>query len=207
MKLSTVILVVVIAVVGVAVVGLGSVYYLLPTATYSVASRSMEPSLQLDEIVQSTAARGYCVLKSPKMGDIIVMKHNGFVYMKRLVAGPGETVQMKDGRLHLNGVPVKLTALGPDPNDTGAQRWRETLPNGKTYDILDQGSDGPFDNTAAVTVPAGHWFVLGDNRDNSADSRVPRTEGGVGFVAGDQLCGVATAIVGSRNPARRNLKL
>jgi signal peptidase I len=103
----------------------------------------------------------------------------------------------------INGKPVKLMPDGvgaaeeDDGSDQPAHRFIETLPNGVSHLIFKLRDNGRLDNTAEVTVPAGQLFVLGDNRDNSADSRVPLREGGVGLLPIDNLVGRADAVVGS----------
>ncbi len=79
-------------------------------------------------------------------------------------------------------------------------RYRETLPDGRTYVTSDWGTDGPLDNTDVFTVPAGHYFMMGDNRDNSQDSRVPAEVGGVGYVPAENLEGEAQIILMSWKP-------
>jgi signal peptidase I len=118
----------------------------------------------------------------PARGDVVVFrlpKDDATDYVKRLVGLPGDRIQMKQGLLYINDAPVARERLGdfvgPDPcgpSTAGVKRWRETLPNGKIYETLDCVDNGYYDNTKVYTVPEGHFFVLGDNRDNSTDSRV-----------------------------------
>jgi signal peptidase I len=155
----------------------------------------------------------------PERGDIVVLKsplgHED--YIKRVVGLPGDTVQMKDGAFWLNGKPVARRAIAPaeievSPN-TGCARfpqfrtaradgvevcrypaYRETLPNGVSYDILDADPDSLTDNTQLFEVPEGHVFLMGDNRDNSADSRVPPEVGGLGVLPVENVIGRAEFI-------------
>jgi signal peptidase I len=136
----------------------------------------------------------------PERGDVAVFKlpaDPGKDYIKRVIGLPGDTVQMQDGQLYINGEVVQreLTGTFTDSDPLGrqisAQIYRETLPNGVTYDTLDLGPSGS-DNTPEYQVPAGHFFMVGDNRDNSADSRVPGS--GVGFVPYENLVGRAEII-------------
>ena len=154
----------------------------------------------------------------PKRGDVVVFRHpvSGQDYIKRLVGLPGETVQMIGGVLHINGQPVQLeddgvfeevmAAQGPQRlrprcengpvGEGGAclkSRQIETLPEGRSHPVLNIGRQSS-DDTPVYNVPAGHYFFIGDNRDNSTDSRVPQQAGGVGFVPYENLIGRADRI-------------
>ena len=155
----------------------------------------------------------------PERGDVVVFRHpvSGRDYIKRLIGLPGETVQVKQGVVHINGTPVELeddgvfeeemTAQGPQrlrprcengPVGEGGtcakSRQIETLPNGVSHAVLNIGNQ-QSDNTGVYTVPAGHYFFIGDNRDNSADSRLAQQVGGVGFVPYENLIGRADRIM------------
>jgi len=107
---------------------------------------------------------------------------------------------MIDGLLHINGVAVKReraqdyidSDVGQYP--TRVRRWRETLPNGVSYETLDRVENSLYDNTAPYLVPPGHFFMMGDNRDNSNDSRVSPASGGVGYVPFENIIGRAEII-------------
>ena len=154
----------------------------------------------------------------PERGDIVVFKHplDRVDYIKRVIGLPGDTVQMKGGVLWLNGQPVKkeriadfFAPIGPhnlcripqfrslDAHGTPVcryPRFRETLPGGRTYEVLDFGPT-PQDDTEAVVVPEGRLFLMGDNRDNSEDSRFPTVAGGgVGLVPEANVVGRAAVI-------------
>ncbi|MBX3514983.1 MAG: signal peptidase I [Xanthobacteraceae bacterium] len=135
----------------------------------------------------------------PKRGDVAVFrnpKDEGTDYIKRVIGLPGDRIQMNNGQLFINGQPVKreLVAdwISDDPGMEGkaVKRYRETLPNGVTYETLDL-SDSYYDNTPEYLVPAGHYFMMGDNRDNSTDSRV---QSAVGYVPFENFIGRAEII-------------
>lgn len=153
----------------------------------------------------------------PDRGDIVVLKspRTKDDWIKRVVGLPGDTVQMKDGVFWLNGKPVPKVPAAPvdivvsansdcnTPIDqqyraADAQgraicrypRFRETLPNGRSYDVMDL-AETPQDNTEPAIVPEGHVFVMGDNRDNSEDSRFDPLLGGIGMLPVENLVGRA----------------
>jgi signal peptidase I len=137
----------------------------------------------------------------PQRGDVIVFKwpvDNSTDYIKRVIGLPGDTVQMINGQLFINGKAVPKVFIGNDVETDEhdgthpARRYRETLPNGKSYYVLDLDPNGPGDNTQVYKVPPGEYFMMGDNRDNSADSRFEM--GGFGFVPAKNLVGKAEFI-------------
>ncbi len=136
----------------------------------------------------------------PKRGDVIVFKtpaDNATDYIKRLIGLPGDKVEVRKGILWLNDreVPRRPVADFVQPLEDGRElrtpRFEEELPGGPKYFVLDERPNGPGDNYGPVTVPSGHYFMMGDNRDNSADSRTPVHLHGVGFVPFDNLVGRA----------------
>jgi len=134
----------------------------------------------------------------PQRGDIVVF-HNeptGDDYIKRLIGLPGDTIQMKQGRLYINGTELERVQVGTgvdrdsSETDVPVTLYNETLPNGVVHTIQEISDDQPLDNTSVYTVPAGHYFMMGDNRDRSADSRVLSQ---VGYVPAGNLEGKAEA--------------
>jgi signal peptidase I len=193
---------------------------------YSYASC---PSLRIAKLGINIDAKDICGFmdgdntrimgSEPERGDIIVFRHpvHGSDYIKRLIGLPGDSIQMKNSVLYINGEPVKLEDAGifsevyapqgpmgnrpsckNGPVGNGAicekSRYIETLPNGVSHDILDI-RDQRSDNTGVFHVPPGHYFFMGDNRDNSLDSRFPQAAGGVGFVPFENLIGRADRVI------------
>jgi signal peptidase I len=153
---------------------------------------SMAPALRVgDKVITLKYAEG----SAPKRGDVIAFplpKDVSAVYFKRLIGLPGERIQMISGLLHINGGPVKRERIEDfiDTDENGrtirAKRWRETLSNGIIYETIDLIDKGFYDDTPVYTIPPGHYFVIGDNRDNSTDSRVLSQ---VGYIPADSIIG------------------
>ncbi|MFQ5783453.1 MAG: signal peptidase I [Alphaproteobacteria bacterium] len=141
----------------------------------------------------------------PERGDVAVFKlprDNSTDYIKRIIGLPGDRIQVTGGVLFINGEPipreriedfVETDAFG---NTRRVTQYRETLPNGHSYRVLDRTINGRLDNTGVYEVPKGHYFAMGDNRDNSLDSRVLD---GVGFIPAENLVGRADIIFFSTN--------
>ena len=200
---------------------------------FFIPSESMLPTLLTgDQLIVSKFPYGYSYLSTslrilpqmegrilgrlPERGDVVVVKspreHDDWI--KRVVGLPGDTVQMKDGVLFLNGVAVPKVPETPADITVSANtdcvgqyaqyrvtqpdgsaicrypRFRETLPNGKSYDVLDLG-ETPQDNSAPVIVPENRLFLMGDNRDNSEDSRFSSLVGGLDLLPIENLVGRA----------------
>jgi signal peptidase I len=138
---------------------------------------------------------GRVFASEPERGDVVVFrlpKDPSIDYVKRVIGLPGDRIQMINGVLHINGTPVKRQQIEDfvetDDNgrETHIKQWRETLPNGVSHRTLDIIENGFYDNTKEYVVPAGHYFMMGDNRDNSSDSRV---ENQVGYIPAENLVG------------------
>ena len=181
---------------------------------FSIPSGSMRPTLlEGDYLFVTKWAYGYSnhslpfspdlfsgriFGSQPERGDVAVFKfppNPSLDYIKRVIGLPGDRVQMRDGQLFINGEPVQRERVGEidNPDITEMSRpvevWRETLPNGVSYDTFDLTPNGIGDNTREFVVPPAHYFMMGDNRDNSTDSRFS-----VGYVPEDHLVGRANII-------------
>ena len=187
--------------------------------TFNIPSGSMEGTLLVgDYLFVSKFSYGYTHYSlpfsppvfsgrifgsQPKRGDVVVFRlpsDDSVDYIKRVIGLPGDRIQMIDGLLHINGVAVKRErAEDYIDRDEGSRpmhvkRWRETLPNGVSYYTLDRIEHSDYDSTPPYVVPHGHFFAMGDNRDNSLDSRVAPASGGVGYVPFENIVGQAEII-------------
>jgi signal peptidase I len=183
---------------------------------FSMLSASMKPTLLIgDSFVAAKYAYGYgpysfpgfsmlfagrIFAAQPRYGDVVVFRlprEPMSDYVKRVVGLPGDSIQVTHGLLHINGTPVKseriedLVETDASGRVTRGKRWRETLPNGASYVTLDLVDEGYYDNTPVYAVPAGHFFVMGDNRDNAQDSRI----GQFGTVPFENLIGRVDRII------------
>jgi signal peptidase I len=195
---------------------LATIFRSLAYEPFHIPSGSMKPTLlEGDYIFVSKPSFGYSrysfpfglplfsgrILDDvPEAGDVIVFKlpsQPSINYIKRLVGMPGDTIQVRSSRLFINGelIPQERVEDFIEEMSDGSlkriPRYIETLPNGNHYYVLNEMENSPLDNTPIYRVPEGHYFFMGDNRDNSADSRVLNS---VGFVHYDYLVGRATGV-------------
>ena len=193
---------------------------------FNIPSESMLPTLLVgDYLFVSKYAYGYsrhslpfsppvgsgrAFEDMPARGDVAVFKlpkDNSTDYIKRIIGLPGDRIQVRNGVLYLNDEPVKRERVDDfvyreaRGNVYRFPRYRETLPNGKQYMTLDMFQNTDTDNTDVFVVPEGHYFAMGDNRDNSIDSRVAR--GGVGYVPAENLVGRAEFLFFSTDGSAR----
>jgi signal peptidase I len=185
---------------------------------FTIPSESMRPQLLVgDYLISSKYTYGYSryslpfslnlfkgriLGRDPKRGDIVVFKwprNTKLDYIKRLIGLPGDTVQVKNGRVYLNGKALMRESAGEEAivehrgGSRVVTRFRETMPNGHSYITYNMTNNGNFDNTPVYRVPPGHYFMMGDNRDNSLDSR------DWGFVPAQNLVGRGERILVSVN--------
>ena len=190
---------------------------------FTIPSASMEPNLyEGDYIVVSKWSYGYSkhsipfspplfdgriMGSAPKRGDIVVFKlprDDKTDFIKRVIGLPGDRIQMIANKLYINDKPVQDVVVSEQEiNDIFGPRpvteVRETLPEGKSFMTQDFGPGNDLDDTPVYEVPAGHYFMMGDNRDNSIDSRVEQSSG-VGMVPAENLVGKAQIILFSWKP-------
>ncbi len=183
---------------------------------FTIPSGSMIPNLLIgDYIIVSKYSYGYSkhsipfspaifngriLERSPERGDIAVFKfppNPRIDYIKRVIGLPGDKIQVLNGQVFLNDKPLKMDEQPQDPADAygSIKTFLETLPDGRSYVTRDMGPDSQTDSTPIFIVPEGHYFMMGDNRDNSQDSRVDQAQDGVGYVPAENLVGKAQIIL------------
>lgn len=180
----------------------GSMQPAVPLGSYFVVNkRSYGYSRYSAAPFEALLPPGRVFAQLPRRGDIVVFRpvpESGRDFVKRIVGLPGDRVQMIGGVLNINGVPVRYEPLGfveiddADGTRERVQAYRETLPGGANYTVLDRREHGELDDTREFVVGAGEYFVLGDDRDNSADSRVASV---VGEVPLDNIVGRVDFVV------------
>jgi signal peptidase I len=185
---------------------------------YTIPTGSMKPNLLVgDYIVISKYSYGFSrysfpfgpdvfegrlLFSQPERGDVIIFKlpeNTNINYIKRLVGLPGDKIQMRRGVLHVNGKALERKEMGKfddEANKIKVTQYLEKNPEGKEYITLKQLSNGPFDDTEEFIVPEKMYFFMGDNRDNSVDSRSK-----VGFVPEENIVGKARIIFFSTKSA------
>jgi len=197
---------------------------------FYVPSGSMEPTLLIgDELLATKYPYGYSaaslpsflvfpntprVLSAlPKRGDVVVFRWPGDrsqVWVKRVIGLPGDHIGLRNGQVWINGVQVGIRPAGSgeaeveDGRAVSAARYIETLPGGYEHPIYKMIARAEYDDMPDMAVPPDHLFVMGDNRDNSADSRVPIRAGGVGLLPVEDLVGRVDAVVGSWDLAMKD---
>ena len=182
-------------------------YIVVSKFSYGWSRASLPFNLPLIPRTESGRVLGH----GPERGDVVVFRlprDPSQTWIKRVIGLPGDRVQVSGGVVSVNGVALRQTAqgMGSDFDAPSRQvlRVRETQPSGKTYVTYDGGT-GPGDDTGVYVVPTGSYFMMGDNRDNSLDSRWPGTVG-VGLLPAENIIGKAEIVVGSWKPGSTLIK-
>lgn len=196
---------------------------------FTIPSSSMEPGVRTGDYVIAAKwsygwsraslpfnpplPAGRLFAAAPRRGDVIVFllpRDPSQTYVKRLIGLPGDRVQIRGGQVWVNGqaIPRQAVGLTEDPEAPGRRvmQVEEPRPDGRRYVTYDAGPGHEGDDTGVYLVPAGHYFFMGDNRDNSLDSRWPRAEQGVDMVPAENLIGRAELVLVSWQPGASVLK-
>jgi signal peptidase I len=197
---------------------------------FYIPSGSMEPTLLIgDELLATKYPYGYSTTSLPSFvvmpnttrvmgalperGDVVVFRYPGDwreTWVKRVIGLPGDRIALRDGRVSINGEPVGIRPAGngeaeiEDGTSIKAARFIEMLPGERAHSIFKLVARGSYDDMPETVVPPDHLFVMGDNRDNSADSRVPVRDGGVGMLPVANLVGRVDGIIGSWDLAAKS---
>ena len=179
----------------------------LGARSFSIPAGSMAPAMLVGDIVIADT-RAY-QSADPQRGDVVIFrlpKDPSIDYTKRVIGLPGERVQMVDGIVQINGAPVPQQSVDgvKSPEEGAVTRYTETLPGGISHTTQHLVSNAPGDNTQEYVVPEGHYFVLGDNRDNSSDSRF---HAGVGFVPRENIYARVGGVIWSKDWSRMGLRV
>jgi len=164
---------------------------------YSAASASMAPTIDASDVFW--AQIGYFDRHQPQRGDLATFlfpRDRSVTYVKRIVGLPGDRVQLRDGVVSVNGAPLGREAVGTPEGPESETVFVETTPEGRSYQIKQHRTAGPANTTKELLVPAGQYFLLGDNRDNSFDSRM------FGAIRRDDLTGRPRLVYWSRQLSR-----
>jgi signal peptidase I len=163
---------------------------------FHLPGASMSPNVNINDYL--FAEKFAYNEQPPQRGDIIIFKvpklHN-INYIKRIIGLPGENIQIKEGIVYINGLALEQKKIADfhlhDSKNTILPQFTEITPEGKTYEILNESTTIPLNNTQLYIIPENHYFVLGDNRSHSYDSR----KNDIGFISREDILGKATKTI------------
>ena len=174
-----------------------------PFATHTLNGEAMAPGLRAGDVVLADQPRAACGEAVVRQGDVVLYRRGADLYPARAIAGPGQTLWMTDGGPVVDGRAIDRRLLGSEPAaglTVRAALLQEALPGGRSWRVHDLETGGGLDAIAPVTVPAGTWYLLGDNRDNAVDSRTH------GPVRTQDICAVVVKILSAKDFARVGLQ-